>query len=125
MYPEPALQKGIKTALGDAVRAYDRVPTSPTFPYVEIPESQILDNGNTCEPDMFEAFSTIHVWSRVVGQVEAKSLSATVIGILREPFSLEGFEITSAQFQSASHFMDADGLTAHSVLTFRYLLQPA
>lgn len=135
MYPALALQVGqfqallassdLATAMGGTARAYDRVPPVPAYPYVHIPEAQILDDGNACDDDCYEAISTIHVWSRAVGQVEAKRVSAAIVAILREIFTLSEFEITVAQFQNANHFTDADGTTAHSVLTFRYLLQTA
>jgi len=126
MYPAAELQKGIKDALtAIGVRAYDRVPPNAIFPYADIPEAQILDDGNTCDDDAFEAFATIHLWSRDVGQVEAKRLTGEIREVLKVPFPVAGFEITNAQFQSANHFTDADGLSAHSVLTFRYLIQAA
>ncbi len=124
MYPAAELQKGIKDALtAIGIRAYDRVPPNAAFPYVDIPEAQILDDGNTCDDDAFEAFATLHLWSRDVGQVEAKRLTGEIREVLKVPFTVAGFEITNAQFQSANHFTDADGLSAHSVLTFRYLIQ--
>lgn len=126
MYPAAALQKGIFEALtAVGIRAYDRVPPDPILPYATIDEAQILDDGNTCDDDQFEAFATVHYWSRAVGQVEAKLGTDTIRSALKVPFSIGGFDITSARFDSAQHLTDPDGLTAHAVLTFRYLIQTA
>lgn len=126
MYPAAGLQKGIYEALTAAgVRAYDRVPTDYVMPYATIDDAQILDDGNTCDDDVFEVFATIHYWSRTVGQVEAKLGADTIRGALKAPFLVDGFEITSAKFESALHLTEPDGLTAHAVITFRYLLQTA
>jgi hypothetical protein len=133
--PAYALQKGIydgltgsaalAAAAGGAVRAYDRVDDLPVFPYFTISDVQLLDDGNTCESDMYEAFSDVHVWSRDVGSPEAKALADIVRSILLGPLSLPGWEITSATVQSIRHLTDPDGLTAHGVVTTRFLLQTA
>lgn len=133
-YPAAPLQKGIfdalsasgslATAMGGSVRAYDRVPDNPTFPYLTIGTAQILDDGNTCNGNFYEAFVDIHVWSRVVGQVEAKRISEFVRSVLSAAFTVTGWEIKAAQFQGAQHLDDPDGVTAHGVLSFRYLIEP-
>ena len=132
MSPEPDFQKAVYQALtsssalaaamGGTVRAYDQVPTNATFPYIQFSESQVLDDGNTCDEFAYQVFATIHVWSRDVGLVEAKKISAAVQGVLRQIFPVPNFQIDVAQFQTSQHFKDADGLSAHGVNVFRYLM---
>ena len=115
----------IASAMGGVVRAYDRVPTAPTFPYLSFGDAQILDDGNTCDDDMFEVFVDVHVWSRTVGQVEAKRIADAVRTAVKDGFPVPGWVMSSVTVQGLRHFMDPDGLTAHGVVTLRFLLQTA
>jgi hypothetical protein len=115
----------IASAMGGAARAYDRVPTAPIFPYLSFSDAQILDDGNTCDDDMFEVFVDIHVWSRAVGQVEAKRIADAVRTAVKDGFPVPGWVMSSVTVQGIRHFMDADGLTAHGIVTLRFLLQTA
>ncbi len=133
--PAVALQKAIydttladvalKTAMGGAVRAYDRVPPNATPPYITIGEAQLLDNGDTCEEDRFEAFCDLQVWSRTVGSVECKTVAHALRAALHNGLSLAAWTATVVQCQSMDFFTDPDGLTARARMTFRILLEPA
>lgn len=135
MSPGDALQKAlfavltaspdIALAMGGTARAYDRVPVAPEFPYLGFADAQILDDGNTCDDDMFEVFVDIHVWSRAVGQVEAKRIADAVRTAVKDGFQIPGWVMSSLTVQGIRHFMDPDGLTAHGVVTLRFLLQTA
>lgn len=116
---------GLAAAMGEDVRVYDRVPLNAAYPYLAIAEAQLLDDGNTCEPDMFELFTDIHVWSRAVGMEEAKTISGIVRSIVLAMTGVDDWDVNSVTAQAARHMSDPDGLTTHSVLTFRALLQPA
>lgn len=115
----------IENAMGGDVRAYDRVPTNPTFPYLTFADAQLIDDGNTCNDDAFEVFIDVHVWSRDVGQVQAKDIAAAVRTAVKDGFLVPGWIMTSITVQTIRHFMDQDGLTAHGVVTLRILIQPA
>lgn len=133
---EPALelQRGIyqaligsaalQSAMGGTVRAYDRVPPNPVAPYITFAEAQALDNGNACEADFFEIFIDLHVWSRSVGMAETKTISGIVRSVMLAMEIATDWKIPVAQFQQARHMNDPDGLTTHSVNTFRFLLEP-
>lgn len=134
-YPAAALQKAmfdaftgsgaLATAMGGTVRAFDRVDPAYQYPYITFADLEVGDNGNTCEADMYEAFATVHVWSSAVGQVEVKNISEAVREIMTVPFAVFGWMITAAEFSNARHFADVDRLKSHSVLTFRFLLEPS
>lgn len=116
---------GLKAAMGGTVRAYDRVPApAPTFPYITLSEGQFLDDGVSCEDDMFEAFVDLHVWSRIVGQTEAKTISGIVRREILALTVATDWQIKIAQVSSIRHMNDPDGLTSHSVITCRFLLEP-
>lgn len=115
----------VAAAMGGTARAYDRVPVAPEFPYLSFADAQILDDGNSCDDDMFEAFVDIHVWSRAVGQVEAKRIADAVRTALKDGFAMPGWVMSSVTVQGIRHFMDPDGLTAHGIVTLRFLLQTA
>lgn len=128
-YPAVDLQKGLYDALkaGGIARVYDTVPAAATFPYVSLGEVQLLDDGNTCSDDMFEAFVDMHVWSRPnpPSSVEAKTVSGQVHDALAVPFAVNGWAITATELQSARHFIDSDGITRHSVISYRLQIEPA
>jgi len=134
-YPAAALQKALfdaltgnaalAAAMGGAVRAYDIVPPSAAFPYLTIADAQILDDGDTCEADRFEANADVQVWSRAVGSVEAKTISGAVRAAIAAGLTATGWLVTVIDCRSVQHFMDPDGLTARARLSFRFVIEPA
>ncbi|SEQ33064.1 Protein of unknown function [Faunimonas pinastri] len=105
-------------------RVYDSVPEQKSFPYVVIGEDQVNDDGDGCS-DGSEIFVDVHVWSRRPGKVEAKSIGGAVRAALGGPIPMEGFATIVGQFYRSHYLTDpGDGLTAHGVLTFRYLVEP-
>ncbi|WP_353641321.1 DUF3168 domain-containing protein [Mesorhizobium sp. WSM2239] len=125
------LQKAIfaalitETAVADG-RIYDRVPENPTFPYVTIGDAQVINDGNSCG-DGWEVFEDVHLWSRPESgsKVEVKDLAPSVVSRLATTLAVTGFVVILAELNSSRTFRDPDGLTEHSVLTFRFLLDPA
>ena len=122
-----AVQKGMFDTLTATLSAahigvYDLVPPDASFPYVTIGDDQALDIGVSCEPDMWEYFSTLHVWSRTSsGRIEAKF----VAGLVREALNnltVTGFNVLLIQCERTDHLRDPDGLSAHSIVTMRFLI---
>lgn len=114
----------LATLMGGTSRVFDVVGPATVFPYVTIGDDQVLDRGFACEPDIFEVFSTVHVWSRstTVGRVEAKNIAARVRDVLRTLSAVDGFVVTMATHERSDHLRDPDQLTSHSIVTVRYLL---
>jgi len=114
----------LATLMGGAVRVYDVVEPNAPFPYITVGDDQTLDEGNLCEPDMFEHFSTMHVWSRStpVGRVEAKNIAGRIREVLKTPPVATGFLVKTSNCERLDHLRDPDGLSAHSVLTMRFLI---
>ena len=132
--PSLALQGAVfavlSAALAGVAGVYDRVPldvagkVAAAFPYVHIGEDHIVADTDQCH-DAFDAFAVVHVWSRAVGKVEAKTIMGLVVAALAQNLAMTGFQIlTWACVEGPKHMTDLDGLTSHSVVTFRYRLGP-
>ncbi len=129
--PSLALQGAINTRLRVEVpvvanRVFDRVPAAVVFPYIELGEFQTVDDGAQCH-DGQEVYATLHVWSRGVGQVEAKTVAGAVRGALHEAELNLGsaWQFLEIAHQDTRYLKDPDGLTSHAVLTFRALVAAA
>lgn len=135
---EPAL--ALQTAIYDAMRLspalialgvgegsiFDRVPpkTDP-FPRITFGKDQILDDGDSCG-DAWEAAITIHVWTREPpGLPPAKEIAAAVRDVLTKEVDILGFRVVSALHRDTIYLSDPDEKTAHAVVTFDYLIDPA
>lgn len=129
--PSLALQGAINTRLRAQVpavanRVFDRVEASVAFPYIELGEFQTVDDGAQCH-DGQEVYVTLHVWSRGIGQVEAKTIAGAVRGALHEAELNLGaaWQFLEIAHQDTRYLKDPDGLTSHAVLTFRALVAAA
>lgn len=127
--PGLALQGALVTALkatggvGTGARVYDDVPASPTFPYVQIGDDQVLGDDVECA-ELSEVFTRIHVWSRAVGFVETKTIAGAVRARIRATnFSLSGFTVKEVEFVQIQYLRDPDGQTRHAVIEIHFLIQ--
>lgn len=123
------IQKAIHDALKAAPsvaggRVYDHVPEGAAFPYVEIGDEQILDDGNTCD-DGWEVFADVHVWSRSVGYPETKGLIAAIVPRLVRITAITGFTVIAVEVENTRVFRDPDGSTSHGVISVRFVITPA
>jgi hypothetical protein len=130
--PSLALQRAVFAAASaalDPVKVYDDVPldaagkVKAAFPYAHIGEDQVVSDADQCH-DAATVFATVHVWSRAVGKVEAKTLIAALCLALDAPLAVAGFGVIGHTVVDLRHMTDADGQTKHSIATFRYRLGP-
>lgn len=138
--PSLALQNGIEAALRGSealksamglstVRLYPLSPPDDApFPYLVIGEDQIIGDDTECAASS-EAFTTVHVWSRIVNDVsasraQAKSIAGVIRTLLTQALPLSGFEVSDYEFQQVRHLTDPDRRTAHSVVEHRFLIDP-
>nr|WP_313635215.1 DUF3168 domain-containing protein [Brevundimonas diminuta] len=119
------------TAMGLAkVRLYSLAgPVDAPYPFVVIGEDQVVDDATECA-ESSEVYTTVHVWSRVENDVsasrrQAKAMAAAVRRALRLIDAVDGFDVVLAEFETTRHLTDPDGRTAHSVISHRFLLDPA
>ena len=97
---------------------YDRVPATPygtKTAYISFGPADMVDDGSDCITSDLHTFQ-VDVWSKAVGQVEAKRLVDLIKAALHEQ-SLELTENALAEIRVDFRrvFTDSDGLTTHGV----------
>tara|TARA_B100000678_G_scaffold13657_1_gene10737 strand:+ start:12574 stop:12993 length:420 start_codon:yes stop_codon:yes gene_type:complete len=132
--PLEALQRAqYATLSGDAalqaissngVKVFDRV-SEDSFPFCVIGEDREEPDDN-CET-WTEIFSTVRVYSRVVGKLEAKRIAGRTRYLLdvSNGFTLTGFKLRAGHCTGIKIHNHEDKLTTQAELNFRYLVQPA
>ena len=99
-------------------RIYDRVPDSPTFPYVSFgPSDEVSDDADCI--DGFEVTMQLDVWSRAVGFPECRR----IVDAVRKALPEDGILLADNALVTFNHrisrvFRDPDGLTSHGAMTF-------
>lgn len=110
----------VAAAVVDDGRVIDGEASDPVkigFPYVQIGETQTLDDDVVGRAGV-EEFLTLHIWSRYRGQIEVKSIAAAIETDLHaSSLIVEGFETVDVFIRDLRVFDDPDGLTRHGVLT--------
>jgi hypothetical protein len=127
--PALAVQAAYVARLGAQVsgvggRVHDRAPQNVVFPFLQIGDIQTVEDGAGCL-DATEVTVTLHVWSRAVGAVEARTLSAACRLALHEwlpDLMPSGFRCVEHMHRDSRLMADPDGVTSHGVLTFRLLI---
>lgn len=124
-----ALQKVAVAALKAALpevsgRVFDAVPQSCSFPFCNVSEFQVLDDGAECI-DGLEVFFNVHLWSRAEGRVEVATLAEKARKALHEAaLSLDAPATLVSLMHSTTRFLqDPDGQTSHAVLSFKALAE--
>lgn len=124
--PSVALQKAVVAALKAVLAApvFDRVPPSDEWPRVVIGEGQELPNRADCMNGR-EIYLDVHVWSRDVGQGEAKRIAGQIADALDDAdLTLDGNAIDLLRLDGARFLRDPDGRSSHAVVTIRAFTQP-
>lgn len=139
--PETALQRAMIAAAKASAEVaalvgtgvYDLPPQDAAFPFLSLGEVQTLPDDAECLAGAVEIYVTWHGWCRSPGKggkpaprPEANALA----GALRA--ALAGVDLDlGAEWALAvmSHrdtriYIEADGVTAHAVITFRALVDP-
>lgn len=114
----------IKAVIGDPVRLYDKVVDDPTYPFGRLGDDEINGDSNSCW-DGWEAYVTIHLFSRhpATPRLQVKDLATLFTQALGDNASLiapVGFHVSEVELVQSRTFMEADGVTAHGVIVFRY-----
>jgi hypothetical protein len=104
-------------------RVYDSAPPDASFPYVTVGDDQVTADHAECLEGSVEIATNVHVWSRGVGKVEAKQIAGWIVATLNyAPLTLVGYRLVLIEHDGTHHLGDPDGLTSHSVVTFRALI---
>lgn len=126
-------------------------PGSDAYPFVRIAELQVVSEERIETPieletgsddvmidDPSEVFATIHGFSRprqeaeLSGMPEALRIMKAVRAALGRPEDIvlevdedgDAFALVLCEIRDTRHFVDPDGITAHSVMTARFEVQP-
>ena len=141
--PSLPLQDAVEAGLrADAVLATDMggavilftmsAPFGTPKPYLVIGNDQIVpDAGADACGAADDAYTKVHIWTRddeggiEASRRQAKTLAAHVRRILTTALTVEGFTVVDWACEDVLHLTDPDGLTAHSVVSNRFHLDPA
>lgn len=134
MSPEEALRRALVALwTGDSAvsslignRVFDRVKAGAEFPYVEFGETQLIDEDAACH-ERFQAYQTVHVWSRALGNLEAFAIANALRKAVRAAdfaSALDTSGVAILRHESTRVFDDPDGLTTHGVVTFHTVIDP-
>lgn len=98
-------------------------PAEAKYPYIIIGEDQVFGDDADCG-SASDIFVIVHVWARestiAATRLKAKNIAAAVRKALYTKLTLVGHEVVDWSFDDTQHLTDANGLVAHSVLTFSY-----
>ncbi|MBB3396873.1 DUF3168 domain-containing protein [Rhizobium sp. BK060] len=99
---------------------YDRVPPSPygtKNAYISFGPSDVVDDSADCSISGAHTFQ-IDVWSKEVGQVEAKAIVDLVFRALHEQeLTMTDNALAEIRVDFRRVFTDRDGLTTHGVVS--------
>lgn len=114
---------------GGAVEIYDKKPDPLTYPSIRVGDDQAVGDSNACA-DGWEFFATLHIFSRhpTDPRPEVKHIADIAAQALGNNASLPaptGFDVLEVELQQSRSFMEGDGVTAHGVLTLRYVVDEA
>lgn len=119
--------------VGGLLPIYDHVPRGadgkPTraYPFVAFSDAQDVPASptNDCDAEV-EHYLTVEAWDDASsrGKTGAKKLSAAVVVAAARLLTIPGWSMTVAGSENLRHLPEADGV-ARSVVTLRYLLDPA
>ena len=117
---------GLLPIYDNVPRGTDGRPTKP-YPFVAFGAGQDVPASptNDCDAEV-EAFLDIEVWddASTRGKTGAKKLAAAVLVAAARLLTVPGWSMTVAGSENLRHLPIADGV-ARSVVTLRYLLDPA
>lgn len=122
-----AASSALETAMGGDLNIFDSVPAEPPYPFVRVGEDQALGADNSCF-EGWEYFHTLHIFARPMGGLGANPVAKRLAGPIKAALlAIEGtvhgdYLIDEVEWEGGRFFMDADGVTAHGVLTVRVLV---
>lgn len=106
-----------------AGRVYDRVPPSPSFPYVSFGPWQAATDDYECITS-YVVTMQIDVWARTVGNPEVMRLCDAVRRTLHDAsLSLTDNAFLMCEHRDTRIFRDPDGQTTHGVVIFQAVVE--
>jgi hypothetical protein len=115
---QAALVLLFKGATDAGARVYDEPPSSPTYPIIQIGESQAVIDDYQCR-DGSEEFIDVHVWSQAVGWPEIKRIAAQVKALVHAKVLMVPGYVAHSWVRDIRYIKDPDGKTRHGVITVK------
>ena|SRR6185503_11974471 len=117
----------LATAMGGAVRAYDKVVPNPAYPFIRIGDDDAHGIGGSCG-DGWEFFATLHIFSRDARapRMEVKGIANAALSAIANFAALPaptGCVVRDAELVQSRTFFEDEGVTAHGVATVRYVVR--
>ena len=102
-----------------STRVYDRVPASPTFPYITVDMSDLVEDDDGCGKH-WECTVTVHSWSRSGNSLESRKINGAVRAALDTITAVTDYAINYTQFRQERNIGAPDGLTEHGVVVYEF-----
>ena len=112
---------------GDGPAVFDALTRAPdAYPRAEIQNIQAVPPHQSTAASI-EVYLTLDLWaSGPGGRLQLEQLSDAIgVCFTSTPPSFAGFRLVTSLFQDAKHLSDPDGLTAHSILIWRFGVKAA
>lgn len=107
-------------------RGADGKPSKP-YPFMAFGSAQSNggENPDDCDDEQ-EVYQDVEIWDDAVkrGSIGAKDIASAVRQVAAVPLTVAGFTCTLGQAVTIRHLPEIEGV-ARSVVTLRYLLDPA
>lgn len=120
------LRDDIATKALVAGRVYDRVPPTPTFPYISFGPTDYQPDDADCIAGGTHTIQ-IDVWSRAVGFPECKNICDAVKKALhRRPLNFGEASpdaVVEINVESVRSLRDSDGTTSHGIITVAVMIE--
>lgn len=105
-------------------RTYDDAPQSPTYPLIELGDSQ-GDPWEGSDMDGWECVQAVNVWSEKPGKAQAKQIAAAVIDRLhRGTLTLATQAFVLGNLLGSNVVPQSDGRTTQVSMRFQFLTHP-
>ena len=117
----------LQAAVGSTtVKVYDIPPVNTAGDYIVAGQDDVLDVKAECK-SLRETEATVHIWSLTdpPGLVKCKAIGAAVQAVLLALGDLPSFSMIATEFVRSRYLIDADGKTAHGVISVNYTTEPA
>ena len=97
---------------------YDRVPQKPSYPYIELGESN-FQRQDGVGLDAGVVFLTLQAWSDKPGYPEVKQIADAVVAALHvQIMNLPTNTLITIEHRYTNTLRDLDGLTSRAVINF-------
>jgi len=113
---------GVIAIVGQHV--FDVVPSGVDTPYITLGQPQVLPDRTGCESGA-EISIGINGWTTGPESVASRQLGAAIVASIDEyELVMTGHRTVLCELEQNQYLEDPDGITKHSVATFRILTEP-